>query len=59
MKTLLATAILLSASGGNALAPYLNLTPNGDYQGSSGAQYQYDLSRPSDQLHYEVDPNRR
>jgi hypothetical protein len=27
------------------------------YRGSSGAQYQYDLSKPSDQLRYEVDVN--
>jgi hypothetical protein len=25
------------------------------YKGSSGTQYQYDLSRPSDQIRYEVD----
>jgi hypothetical protein len=27
------------------------------YRGSSGAQYQYDLSKPSDQLRYELDLN--
>ncbi len=26
------------------------------YRGSSGAMYQYDLSNPSDQLRYSVDP---
>jgi hypothetical protein len=26
------------------------------YQGSSGAQYRYDLSNPGDQLMYSVDP---
>ena len=26
------------------------------YRGSSGALYQYDLSNPSDQLRYSVDP---
>jgi len=29
--------------------------PNYRYQGSSGTQYQYDLSRPADQLRYELD----
>ena len=29
--------------------------PNYRYQGSSGTQYQYDLSRPSDQIRYETD----
>lgn len=29
--------------------------PNYRYQGSSGTQYQYDLSKPSDQLRYELD----
>lgn len=26
------------------------------YRGSSGAQYQYDLSKPRDQVRYEIDP---
>ncbi|WP_430754816.1 hypothetical protein [Magnetovirga frankeli] len=29
--------------------------PNYRYQGSGGTQYQYDLSRPSDQIRYETD----
>ena len=29
---------------------------NPTYRGSSGAQYQYDLSKPRDQARYEIDP---
>jgi hypothetical protein len=37
--------------------PYDNRgNPNYRYQGPTGTQYQYDLSRPSDQIRYEVDP---
>ena len=32
-----------------------NGDPNYRYQGGSGTQYQYDLSRPGDQLRYELD----
>lgn len=31
--------------------------PNYRYQGSSGTKYQYDLSRPGDQIRYEIDIN--
>lgn len=30
---------------------------DGGYRGTSGKQYQYDLSKPSDQLRYSVDPD--
>ena len=30
--------------------------PNYRYEGISGQRYQYDLSNPSDQIRYEVDP---
>ena len=34
-----------------------NLNDRHGYQSSSGTQYQYDLSRPSDQIRYSVNGN--
>jgi TPR repeat protein len=35
---------------------YSSSNANYPYRGSSGTQYQYDLSKPGDQIRYEVDP---
>jgi hypothetical protein len=34
----------------------LDKNADGSYRSSSGDRYQYDLSRPADQLRYEIDP---
>jgi len=52
-KLLLAILILVFASPAFAYRDY-----NDDecrYRGSSGTHYEYDLSRPSDQIRYELD----
>jgi len=61
MKTLLATAFLTFAIPAVA-AERLRTDPStgGEsrypYQSSTGMQYQYDLSRPPDQIRYGIDP---
>lgn len=43
-------------SGGSSASAIKERGSNQGYQGSSGARYQYDLSKPTDQLRYEIDP---
>lgn len=50
----------LEQSNRNDDRAFKRLDIDGDkanYQGSSGAKYQYDLSKQSDQLRYDVDPS--
>ena len=63
MKYILLGLVFLSTLGQLGAAdrkidgPYDNQgNPNYRYQGPTGTQYQYDLSRPQDQIRYEVDP---
>jgi hypothetical protein len=63
--TILATSILFSnCSIAADTIPELRTTkpydnhgnPNFGYQGPAGTRYQYDLSKPQDQIRYSVDP---
>ncbi len=57
-RTLIATAIfLLPMTAVWADDPYKNNgEPNYKYKSGTGVEYQYDLSKPSDKVRYEVDP---
>src|SRR5450756_1870865 len=66
MKTRSLLALALAFASAHLYAQGWNSAPsnpyerhesqNYPYRGSSGTQYQYDLSKPSDQVRYGVDP---